>query len=329
VTRHTSARGPNRGAWHHQRRIVYLRGETMDTFGYDRILVPTDMSDFAKLALRYAVMFQERLGTSLTLMFADEFYFPVDLLELPMGYYLENAPETKQKLGEQLRDYVKNNVPQGADALIVQDAPARAIVNTAKDMRADLIIMGTHGRHGWRRAVLGSVTESVLQDTDVPLLTVTPGLMNAEQTPQIRTILCPVNFTRIARESLIHACALAQAFDAELVVMHVAEKIDDEHVQPVETAFSQWVDPQVQKHCSYKRVIATGEDAAEIVLAAAQQMNIDLTVIGAQHKMFSEATVIGTTTERITRFARCPVMTVVRKAVLEEHIDQKKLIDVA
>lgn len=301
----------------------------MDTFGYDRILVPTDMSDFAKLALRYALMFQERLGTALTMMFADEFYFPVDLLELPMGYYLENAPETKQKLGEQLRDYVKNNVPRGADALIIQDAPARAIVSTAKDTRADLIIMGTHGRHGWRRAILGSVTESVLHDTDTPVLTVTPGLMNADRAPQIKTILCPVNFTRIARESLIHACALAQAFDAELVVIHVAEKVSDEHVQSVETAFSQWVDPQVQKHCSYKQVMATGEDAAEIVLATAQQMNIDLIAIGAQHRMFSEATVIGTTTERITRFARCPVMTIVRKAVLEEHIDEKKLIEVA
>lgn len=301
----------------------------MDTFGYDRILIPTDMSDFAKLALRYAVMFQERLGAALTLMFADEFYFPVDLLELPLGYYLENAPETKQKLNEQLRDYVKNNVPRGADALIVQDAPARAIVNTAKDTRADLIIMGTHGRHGWRRALLGSVTENVLHETDTPVLTVTPGLMNADPPPQIKTILCPVNFTRIARESLAHACALAQAFDAELVVMYVAEAVGDEHVPPLEMAFSQWVDPQVQDHCSYKQVIAQGDDAAEIVLATAQQMNVDLIVVGAQHRMFSEATVIGTTTERITRFARCPVLTIVRKAVLEEHIDQKKLIDVA
>ena len=167
----------------------------MDTFGYDRILVPTDMSEFAKLAVLYAVLFQERLGAALTLMYADEFYFPVDLLELPMGYYLENAPETKKKLSEQLRDYAKAGIPMGAEALIVQDAPARAIVSTAKDMGADLIIMGTHGRRGWRRALLGSVTESVLRDTDTPVLTVTPSLMKDEP-PKIRTILCPVNFTR-------------------------------------------------------------------------------------------------------------------------------------
>lgn len=301
----------------------------MEAIGYDRILVPTDMSEFAKLALRYAVLFQQRAGSALTLMFADEFYFPVDLLELPMGYYLESAPETKKKLSEQLRDYVKANVPLGADALIVQDAPARAIVNTARDTRTDLIVMGTHGRHGWRRALLGSVTESVLHGTDTPVLTVTPSLMKSAPDPQIRTILCPVNFTRVARESLSHACAIAQAFGAELIVMYVAEALDEEHAPQVESAFAQWVDPQVQSRCTYRQLFVHADDAAEKVLETAQQLEVDLIVVGAQHRLFSEATVIGTTTERITRFAPCPVLTVIRKAMIEEHIDQKKLIDVA
>ena len=299
----------------------------MDTFGYDRVLVPTDMSEFAKLAVRYAVLFQERLGAALTLMYADEFYFPVDLLELPMGYYLENAPETKKKLSEQLRDYAKAGIPMGAEALIVQDAPARAIVSTAKDMGADLIIMGTHGRRGWRRALLGSVTESVLRDTDTPVLTVTPSLMKDEP-PKISTILCPVNFTRIARESLTHACSLAQAFGAELIVMYVAETIDEEHVPHVETAFSNWIDPQVQKNCSYRQLLVRAEDAAEKVLQTAQEMAVDLIVVGAQHRFFHEATVIGTTTERITRFAQCPVLTVIRKAIIEEHVEEKSLVGV-
>src|ERR1051326_3099638 len=127
----------------------------MDTYGYDRILIPSDMSEFGKLALQYGLLFQERLGTHLTLLYADEFYFPVDLLEAPVGYYLETAPASKQKLQERLRDYVKANVPLGAETVILQDAPARAITQTAEDMRADLIIMGTHGRHGIRRAMLG------------------------------------------------------------------------------------------------------------------------------------------------------------------------------
>ena len=329
VTLHTTSRAANRSAAAPFVRIVKTtRGDAMESFGYDRILVPTDMSDFAKVALRYAVLFQEKLGSSLTLMFADEFYFPVDLLELPMGYYLENAPDTKKKLTEQLRDYVKANVPLGADAFIVQDAPARAIVSTAKDTRADLIVMGTHGRHGWRRALLGSVTESVLHDTDTPILTVTPSMMKGADKPQITRVLCPVNFTRVARQSLSHACAISQAFGAELVVMYVAESVDEEHAPQIESAFSQWVDPHVQSHCSYHQLFATGDDAAAKVLETAAQLQVDLMVIGAQHRMFSEATVIGTTTERITRFAQCPVLTIIRKAIVEESVEEKTLVAV-
>ena len=116
-----------------------------------------------------------------------------------------------------------------------------------------------------------------------------------DEPPKIRTILCPVNFTRIARELLTHACSLAEVFGAELIVMYVAETIDEEHVPHVETAFSNWIDPQVQKNCSYKQLLVRAEDAAEKVLQTAQEMAVDLIVVGAQHRFFHEATVIGTT----------------------------------
>ena len=52
-----------------------------------------------------------------------------------------------------------------------------------------------------------------------------------------------------------------------------------------------------------------------------------LMVIGAQHKWFSDATVIGTTTERITRFAKCPVLTVVRRADVEKQLAEQLLVE--
>lgn len=290
----------------------------MESFGFDRILIPTDMSDFARLALRYGALFREQLGSTLTLLYADEFYFPVDLLEVPSGYYLENLPEARAKLGERLREHADATVGgQGVETTIVQDAPARAITRTAKEMDADLIIMGTHGRHGWRRAILGSVTENVLHETSTPLLTVTPHRMAASPTVSVSRILCPVNFTRVAREALECAGALAQAFDAELTVMYVAEGIDPPLVPELETAFRMWLDPQVRDRSRFKHILVRNGDPAARVLSAASELQADLIVIGAQHKFFSDATVIGTTTQRITRFATCPVLTVVRPAVEE------------
>lgn len=292
----------------------------MDSFGYERILVPTDMSDFANVAFRYAALFRERLGSRLTFLYADETYLPLDVLEIPMGYYLEKAPETKAKLQEKLRAFADEQVPGAqVETLVVSDAPARAIVRAARDMNADLIVMGSHGRRGWRRAILGSVAENVLHETDRPVLTVTPPMLEPRQKLALERIVCPVNFSYVARESLYHASALAQAFGAELIVIYVAEGIEPPQLPEVEAAFSLWVDPAVRDRVRYRLSVVKHGDPAETVLSAAGHLDADLLVIGAQHKFFSDATVIGTTTQRITRFAKCPVLTVVRKAHAEIH----------
>ena len=277
----------------------------------DRILVPTDMSEFGSLALRYAALFRENLGSKLTLLYADEMAFPVDFGAVPVGWYFENEPESKQKLVAKLKECARETVGQ-ADVVVMQDTPAHAIVEAAEHIDADLIIMGTHGRHGWRRALLGSVTERVLRDTDRPVLTVNVGRALSPSAPAIRRVLCPVNFSEIARDALEQACYLAKAFDAELTVMHVAENEGATDLKVVEERFSQWVTPEMRTCSNYREIVVHG-DAAARVLEVAEEIAADLIVIGAQHKLFSDATLIGTTTERITRFARCAVLTLVRR----------------
>lgn len=289
---------------------------------YRHILVPTDMSEFASVALRYAGLLRERFDSRITLLYADETWLPVDVFEMPLGYYLENASETKTKLHERLTEYAKVHLPGvAAETQIVQDSPARAIVHSAKEMKADLVVMGTHGRHGWRRALLGSVAETVLHEIDRPVLTVTPAVAGSSHPPAIRRVICPVNFTYVARQSLQHACAVAEAFDAELVVVYVAEGIQSPKLPEVESAFSLWVAPAVRGRARYKLTLVGEGDAAEAVLDTVAELDADLIVLGAQHKFFHDATVVGTTTERITRFARCPVLTVVRKAKAEIEME--------
>jgi nucleotide-binding universal stress UspA family protein len=299
----------------------------MDYAGFERVLVPTDLSDFAALALRYAALMRERAGSALTLLYADETYLPVDLLEAPLGYYLENAPQSREKLQTRFSEYAKAQIGGAFETMVVQDSPARAILNAARSLRSDLIILGTHGRRGVRRAILGSVTENVLHEADTPVLTVTPSLMASKETA-IKRILCPVNFTYVAREALLQACKFAQLFGAELAVMYVVEGLPGDRADQIESAFQQWVDPQVRDQCRFTRMFVRDGDPAERVLAAAFEQTSDLIVVGAQHKFFSDATVIGTTTQRITRFAHCPVLTVVRKAKPEvfEHVEEKETV---
>jgi nucleotide-binding universal stress UspA family protein len=283
----------------------------MNTNLYERILVPTDLSEFDDLAIRYALLFNKRLGSKITMLHAEE----VSWLgaEHPVGYYFDNPNEAKEELKLRLDEFAHRTTPESARVatIFADDAPERAIVKTADEVHADLIMMATHGRYGLRRAIVGSVTESVLRHTTRPVLTVTPRLFAINEAVALRTILCPVNFSEVARASLEEATAMAEAFDAELIVMHVAEG----GLENVEEQFSGWVDPLVRDRTRYRQIVVKG-DPAGAVLEVADQIRADLVVVGAQHKFFHDTTVVGTTTERITRFARHAVLTVVRKPAI-------------
>jgi len=289
----------------------------MNTNFFERILVPTDMSAFSDLALRYALHFNERLGSKITLLHAEEISWLAE--DHPVGYYFESVPEARTALTKQLHDYAASHVPATVHAttLFEDEAPELAIVRIARDINADLIIMGTHGRRGIRRAILGSVAEYVLRETDVPVITVNPALFAPDETIGIRTVLCPVNFTAIARESLAQASAIAELFGAQLVVMHVCEGSEPQLFSDVEKQFGIWVDPDVRARTRYREIVVHGH-AAEQVLAVADHVSADLLVIGAQHRPFVDATVIGNTTETITRFAKRAVMTVIRRPLASQ-----------
>lgn len=280
------------------------RGCMSDTL--QRILVPTDLSDFAGIALRWADLLGRRLGAHLILVYANEPYLPFDVLEGPAAYFLQNEPEFRERLTRELHDHVQRHLPQtgqAAETVIVDKAPAQAILETAGSIDADLIVMGTHGRTGWRRALLGSIAEKVVHHTDRPVLCIPP-----DAHPSIGKILCPVNFTPMARVALEQAASLAGTFDAELLIIHVTDAID--HASDVDGEFAAWIEPQVRNRCRYTHLLGSG-NAAEETIRMAHDAKADLIVLGAQHKPFAGETVLGTTAERVIRFAKRPVWVVI------------------
>lgn len=275
-----------------------------------RILVPTDLSDFAALAFRYAVAFSRRVPSKLTLLYAGDVFFPLEASGMPLGYYLESMPEPRERLLEKLVEQARRHANGlDVDARVVSDSPSRAIIRAANDIDADLIIMGTHGRHGLQRAFLGSVTESVLRHTTRPVLTVAPSRIPEGRDASIRTILCPVNFTEVAREGLGYATELALSLDAQLILLYVAEGAEAVPLSRAGRQLAAWVAPSLGRRLRYKEVMSHG-DAAARVLAIAGENDVDLIVVGSQHKRFGDTTAIGTTTGQITRVATRPVLTV-------------------
>jgi len=277
-------------------------------FPLQRILLPTDLSDLSLAAFPYAVALAERFNAEIAVLYADPFADPIDLVGGGFAVADPERIETMRQLAKQtLETHAREHIPDKVkrELIVDVDAPYRAIVRHAES--ADLIVMSTHGRSGWKRAILGSVTETVLRETSTPILTIRQEESQSATPPVIDTIVCPVNFTEMASLALMHAGALAQAFDSEIVVVHVAESDAEsgEHSDQLES----WIPGSVADRVKNRKLVLKGDPAEEVVDLAKKE-HADLIVVGAQHKRFSDTTVVGVTTERITRHAPCAVLTV-------------------
>lgn len=288
----------------------------MKPFLITRILAPTDLSDSSIPALRYARLLADRFSARLTVLYSDPLVHPFDVVGPAGGFYLNGTAEhqTQMRLEvEQQAGPVLESRPYEIEVKVGQPIPS--ILTVASDLRADLIVMGTHLRHGWRRALLGSVSEGVLHASRCPVLTVVSRDSYVGATPYaITNIMCPVNFTEVARESLRVAGRIAESFGARLTLVHVLENDEVMNARADEEKVRRWVSPELQEVCSYRELVVRG-GAAERVLDCADDLGVDFFVVGAQHKLFRDATVIGTTSERLLRFASCPVLVVPREAV--------------
>lgn len=143
-------------------------------FRLKRILVPTDFSGFANKALDYAQAFAERNGAEIVLLHVVEptYYAELDQTIPPNFFELQRdlVRSRHEHLDRIAKEKVTGRVP--ARAVVHLGNPYSVIVETAKAMAVDLIIIATHGHTGLKHALLGSTAERVVRHAPCPVLTV-------------------------------------------------------------------------------------------------------------------------------------------------------------
>jgi nucleotide-binding universal stress UspA family protein len=136
------------------------------------ILVPHDFSETADVALAFALELAAKLGARITIAHAYE----VPSYGYPDGIALtaEVAGNIRRSAESALEAVAARSRRPGLEVqTLLRDGVAWSEINAAaKQARADLIVMGTHGRHGFARALLGSVAEKVVRTAPCPVLTV-------------------------------------------------------------------------------------------------------------------------------------------------------------
>jgi nucleotide-binding universal stress UspA family protein len=185
--------------------------------------------------------------------------------------------------------------------------------------------MGTHGRSGFDRLVLGSVTEKVLRKATCSVLTVPRGSSSgARGVPHLfHHILAAIDFSDVSLHALAYAASLAEEADAHLTLVHVAEiprelALWAEESHEGQEYVERWkafarrrleslVPDPTRVYCFVDERVEMGEPYREI-LRVADERGSRLIVMGAHGAGVVERLFVGSTTERVVRQAECPVL---------------------
>lgn len=290
------------------------------------ILYPTDFSDGARPALRFALRLARQHDATLHLLYVapglgEDPIRGAFEVELDEEAFLERLHNEADRQMDALLDEA------GADDVHVERvvrrgiAPGEAIVRYAGDQAVDLVVMGTHGRRGVARALLGSVAAEVVRQAPCSVLTV----RNDEPTPSsIGRVLAPVDLSQYTEPLIRTAKDVTASFGASLDVLHVVEPLPF----PVPlvgaiTLHDLVSDPTDRSEAHLERILdrcgglpvtvrthVEEGHAAMTILDVADEIDAGLIVIASHGLSGLERMLLGSVTARIVRRASCPVLTV-------------------
>lgn len=193
-------------------------------------------------------------------------------------------------------------------------APAPAIVEYVGEHDIDLVVMGTHGRRGMRRALLGSVAAETIRLAPCPVLTVGP---DAERRP-IRHILVPVDFSSGTDEAVRYADALAVRLGGHVTLLHVIE----DSLLPSRSYGAAASERESTTHEAREKLTRLAEALeapatfevhngrpAPAIEDAAKALYADLIVMPTRGLNPTARLLLGSVTDRVVAGASCPVLT--------------------
>lgn len=280
-----------------------------------KVLIPYDFSEPSKKALKRGAELANAFGASLLVL---------HVWETPEWSRLENFVFSEvdliQRIERQLQidldALLPDQDPERLTVQIVQGNTIQEILGTIQKEKTELTVLGSHGRTGFTRLLLGSVAEKVLRVSPTPV-----WIQRGENIP-IKTILVPVDFSDFSTEAIVTGAAWAERLGARLHLLHVISIGDFYVFDPVSIPVDRaLLEEQLKKQAheklaqltknlkvSFEIELGWGEAASEIA-ACAEKQKADLVVIPTHGRTGFTHALLGSTAEKTARQSPCSVLT--------------------
>jgi nucleotide-binding universal stress UspA family protein len=286
------------------------------------VLCAVDFSEFSRRAVDHAAAMARWYRARLTVLHVVSMWPIMDLPPVRMS-----EESRQQKLADVTR-FIEHALPDVPFDTQIEEASSASdeILRQVQALGADLLVVGSHGRSGFERVLLGSVTEQIVHKAPCPTLLVPRRAPDKDphEPVQFRRILCPIDFSNTSHRALAYAKSLAEETAAHLTVLYVIEVppelrehsfrevIDVDRVRATAEAdalqrLRQLIPDKAHRRCTIETVVREGPVYHEI-LARATEDRADLIVMGVHGRGAVDLLLFGSNTARVARAAECPVL---------------------
>jgi len=287
-----------------------------------RILVATDFSPTSKCALSLATNIARRLEAELHLLYVRQV---VDDPGLDKRLFDEVERVLKRGEGntiERLHRLAQEAVDLPFEVHIERNRSiSRAIIEMVGDLGCDLVVMGTHGRAGFKHLLMGSVAEKVMRLSPVPVLTSGESTTSCDDVP--KNILVAHDFSEHSIEAVRLAAVWAQLISAKVTLLHAIHPLVYHEIYALDD-YSGAVWERIVRRCQdaleniadeylpgLNHAVAVVENhAVRGITHYASEHRCDLVILATRGLSGLEHAIVGSVAEQVVRLSPVPVLTV-------------------
>jgi len=276
------------------------------------ILFPTDFSATSDAALPFALTLARIYGSTVLLAHVIP---PEPRRQVVTDHVPAEDAQVWQDARQRMNEFSSRHSLADAPSkkLLDRGDLADVIPEMIREHDVDLVVLGTHGRTGVSKMVLGSGAEKIYRSAACPVLTVGPKAHSANWA--LRQILCPVDVTQNPEPALRYALSLAEENQAQLIVLEAVPMVPWQHREAVERQSRFYLDkmiPEQARDWCTPQFLIRWEHPVEAILLAAEERQADLIVMGVRKSRaagLSSHLPWPVASEVVSR-ALCPVLTV-------------------
>lgn len=279
------------------------------------ILVCHDFSEPSQKALNYALKYAVAFGAQVHVYHAlsdMEAYF--GLQTVPFGTdLLKNTQDLMDKQVAQAKGGAQ--IPLQTE--VETGPPKSLVIKKINDMKPDLVILGTHGRSGVKRFVMGSFAESLVRHSTRPLM-----LVRDNAPWPVKKILLPIEFGPDAETTVRMGSEVAKSLGASLHLFHaltlpdffaiagtLPENKQTDFMNEIRNKANEELTKLIKAHQTTQMTSAIGVGSiVEEIASEAKKTGCDLVIIPTHARHGMSHFLYGSTAEQILRYAPCPVM---------------------